>query len=104
MKPLQIVCLLILLLLSSACSNTSTTDERTAADHSLPADVISITKPLVGGQLYDEASFEGATLTSFDNAQDLQILDTSDVIFTKVRVRKEEKVYVGFIPKAILPE
>ncbi|TXK47433.1 hypothetical protein FVR03_09560 [Pontibacter qinzhouensis] len=89
----------------TGCSSQPIDDQTSAAGQKeLPKDVISVTRPLIGGQLYDEASFEGTTLTSFESSQELQILDTSDVIFTKVRVLKEEKEYTGFIPKAILPE
>ncbi|MFT2007146.1 hypothetical protein ACMA1I_00590 [Pontibacter sp. 13R65] len=105
MKSLLILYSVLFILLLTGCGGKSTDDQANTTNRKeLPADVISITKPLIGGQLYDEASFEGATITSFESSQDLQVIDTSDVIFTKVRVKKEEKEYVGFIPKAILPE
>jgi hypothetical protein len=70
----------------------------------LPDDVLSVTKPLIGGILYSEPDFNSPTITHFDTAQQVQLLDTADALFIKVRLSKNAETYTGYISKAILPE
>ncbi|WP_162428359.1 SH3 domain-containing protein [Pontibacter pudoricolor] len=70
----------------------------------LPDDVLSVTKPLIGGILYSEPDFNSPTIAHFDTAQQVQLLDTTDALFVKVRLSKNAETYTGYISKAILPE
>ncbi|MHC2993789.1 hypothetical protein OB13_20220, partial [Pontibacter sp. HJ8] len=70
----------------------------------LPADVIYATKPLISGEVYKTASFQGSSLTYFDTTQIIQVLDTADAVFVRARVQKDTAAYTGFVSKAILPE
>ncbi|SIT90389.1 hypothetical protein SAMN05444128_2279 [Pontibacter indicus] len=70
----------------------------------LPADVLYATRPLMGGEVYKTANFQGGSLVHFDTTQLIQVLDTTDVMFVKARVHLDTTAYTGFVSKAILPE
>ena len=74
------------------------------ASVSVPDDVLLVAKPLIAGELYSEPDFNSPTLTYFDTAQQVHLLDTSDALFVKVRLGKNAETYTGYISKAILPE
>lgn len=101
-----------LILAGTACqSNTEKQDtsEATIATETgmppvLPADVLSVTKPLIGGELYSKPDFDSPTLAHFDTAQQIQLLDTTGVMFLKVRIDKNAETFTGYISKAIIPE
>lgn len=70
----------------------------------LPADVLIVAKPLISGQLYSKPNFESASIASFDTTQQIYILDTTDAIFVKARIRKDTSSFTGYVSRAILPE
>ncbi|WP_222619655.1 MULTISPECIES: hypothetical protein [Pontibacter] len=89
--------------------NNPDTSEATIASETgkpvaLPTDVLLVTKPLIGGELYSKADFDSPTLTHFDTSQQIQLLDTTDVLFMKARLDKNSETFTGYISKAILPE
>lgn len=101
--------------LSIACTACQTevkkqdTSEATIASETgmppaLPADVLSVTKPLIGGELYSKPDFDSPTLAYFDTAQQIQLLDTTGVMFLKARIDKNAETFTGYISKAIVPE
>ncbi|WP_242921136.1 hypothetical protein [Pontibacter liquoris] len=85
-------------------SSEATEASETGATPPLEADVLLVTHPLINGQLYNSPSFEGVSLIHFDTAQQIQVLDTSNAIFIKARIRKDTIAYTGYVSKAILPE
>lgn len=70
----------------------------------LPADVMYSTKPLINGKLYSKPNFEASSVAYFDTTQQIYILDTSDDMFAKARIRQDTAHYTGYVPKTILPE
>ncbi|WP_276498696.1 hypothetical protein [Pontibacter litorisediminis] len=97
----------------SACSGR---DEHTHGEESatiasetgqptpLPPDVLYMVKPLIGGKLYSQPNFEANSVAYFDTTQQIHILDTSNTMFAKARIRQDTAQYTGFVPKTILPE
>ncbi len=88
------------------CSESTRTTENVRSENGqeLADDVLDVTKPLINGELYNEADFESISLTRFDTNQEIQVLDTTDAVFSRVRIKKETEEFVGFVAKAILPE
>lgn len=70
----------------------------------LPADAVGVTKALINGVLYTGPSFKATTITQFDTSQQLILLDTTDILFVRVRLFKDTTAYTGYVSKAILPE
>jgi hypothetical protein len=113
MTRLTLVSLLCTILLSTACREGSRAeqDESEAIINSetgklltLPSDAVGVTKALINGILYKDPSFRANTITLFDTSQQLFLLDTTDIIFVKVRLMKDTTAYTGYVSKAILPE
>jgi len=117
MLKLNISGLLFLLIMFSACRENNRTLEHDASQATiesetgitnattvLPPDAVGVTKALINGALYDAPSFEANEITRFDTSQPLFLLDTTDIIFVKVRLIKDSTRYTGFVSKAILPE
>ncbi|WP_051080632.1 hypothetical protein [Pontibacter roseus] len=82
----------------------TTVASETGAAIAYPADVIYATKPLISGEVYKTASFQGISLVHFDTTQVIQVLDTVDEVFVKARIQRDTAAYTGFVSKAILPE
>lgn len=72
--------------------------------YALPADVVATAKPLIGGILYSKPDFKSTTLVQFDTSQVIQLLDTSETMFFKARINRNQENYTGYISKAIIPE
>lgn len=87
-----------------ADESAATVASETGTDAALPADVIYTTRPLISGEVYKTASFQGHSLIHFDTTQIIQVLDTADAVFVRARVQKDTAAYIGFVSKAILPE
>lgn len=97
----------------NACSGGSSHEEgqeeaiiasETGQPTPLPADVIYSAKPLINGKMYDQPNFEANSVAYFDTAQQIHILDTSNIMFVKARIQKDTSSYTGYVPKTILPE
>ncbi|MBD1398123.1 hypothetical protein H9Q13_13190 [Pontibacter sp. JH31] len=114
MKTTLLTCLTAACLLGTSCNtergkmeadeSEATMASETGAASQLGPDVIYVTKPLIGGEVYKTASFQATSLVYFDTTQLIQVLDTLDAIFVKARVQKDTTMYTGFVSKAILPE
>lgn len=87
-------------------SSEATIDSETGEINAttLPADAVGVTKALINGVLYNGPSFKANAITRFDTSQQLILLDTTDIIFVKVRLFKDTTAYTGYVSKAILPE
>lgn len=85
-------------------STRTTGNIRSENGQELADDVLAVTKPLISGELYNRPDFESISLTRFDTSQEIQVLDTTDAVFSRVRIRKDTEELVGFVAKAILPE
>lgn len=70
----------------------------------LPSDVIYAAKPLISGKLYSQPDFKSRSIAYFDTAQQIYILDTSNAMFVKARIRQDTVQHTGYVPKTILPE
>lgn len=96
------------LLLLGACSGTDgqeqATDALSETATPLPPDAIYATRPLVSGKLYSSPDFKASTVVYFDTAQEVYVLDTTNIMFAKARIRKDTTSHTGYIPKTILPE
>ncbi|WP_114777432.1 hypothetical protein [Botryobacter ruber] len=97
------------IILFMSCRDNSTTgngasDNPTMQEADLPPDVLEMTKPLIKGRLYKEASLEQGTVINFDTSQQILVLDTTDALFVKARIVKDTSAYTGYVLKAILPE
>jgi hypothetical protein len=100
----------IAILLAGAACQTNTEEQDTAEETisseagTLPADVLSVTKPLINGQLYSKPDFDSPALAHFDTAQQIQLLDTTGMLFLRARIDKNKETFTGYISKAIIPE
>ncbi|HEY4649773.1 MAG TPA: hypothetical protein VIG72_00080 [Pontibacter sp.] len=98
----------------AACSSNTKDDEADSSEatiasetgqaYALPADVLATAKPLIGGSLYSKPDFESSSLVRFDTTQLIQLLDTTNVLFFKARINRNQENYTGYISKAIIPE
>jgi len=70
----------------------------------LPPDIIYAAKPLIHGKLYSQPDFEAIPIAYFDTTQQIYVLDTSNTMFVKARIRQDTVQYTGYVPKTILPE
>ena len=85
-------------------TSEATIASETGVPATMPADVLSVTKPLISGELYSKPDFDSPTLTRFDTTQQIQLLDTADTMFIKARIDKDAENFTGYVSKAILPE
>ncbi len=70
----------------------------------VPEDALYTAKALISGKLYARPSFDGTVLAYFDTSQQLYVIDTTESVFVKARLRQDTVTHTGYIPKAILPE
>lgn len=111
MKTILTLCALSVLTAISACNTERSGIETDGSDvtvasetGALASDVLYATRPLISGEVYKSASFQAFSLVHFDTTQLIQVLDTTDAIFVKARVKRDTTAYTGFVSKAILPE
>lgn len=113
MKTTALLCLFAIFIAAIGCSESKRTIESDSSEATVASetgsqivssDVIAVTKPLISGELYDRPSFEGTSLAHFGADQEIQVLDTADVLFIKARLYKDSQELIGFVAKAILPE
>ena len=69
----------------------------------LPPDIIYTARPLIHGKLYSQPNFEAVPVAYFDTTQQIYVLDTSNTMFAKARIRQDTVQYTGYVPKTILP-
>ncbi|RAU84032.1 hypothetical protein [Pontibacter arcticus] len=103
-KQLYLI-LLNALLVATGCQDKNHTSDTAQSINSekLPDDVIAAVKPLIHGNLYGTPDFEASIIASYDTLQTLYILDASDPLFVKARI-KQDSLLTGYIPKVILPD
>ncbi len=82
----------------------ATMASETGATPPLPDDVLEVTHSLVSGQLYSHPDFQSSAIAHFDTTQEIQVLDTTNNLFIKARLRKDTTDVTGFVSKTILPE
>ncbi|MCX2741251.1 hypothetical protein [Pontibacter anaerobius] len=110
MKNLYLITLAVFCL--SACSGSgdyaheeeATVASETGQPAPLPADVIYVARPLISGKLYSQPDFEAGAIAYFDTTQRIFVLDTSNAMFVKARIRQDTSQHTGFVPKTILPD
>jgi hypothetical protein len=112
MKASVLLSLFVVLTSVTGCRDRNTlerdTSDATVASETggqqFPADVITVTKPLINGEVYNRPSFDGSTVARFDTAQIIQVLDTTDALFIRARILQNREQHTGYVSKAILPE
>jgi hypothetical protein len=85
-------------------SSEATMASEIGTDIPRAADVMLVTQPLIGGELYTSPDFKSTALAQFDTAQHIHVIDTTHPIFVRARIKKENTTLTGYIPKTILPD
>lgn len=108
-RPLSIALVLLCFCACSGKEDHATEEEQaviaseTGIPLPLPPDIIYTVRPLIHGKLYSEPDFEAVPVAYFDTTQQIYVLDTSNTMFAKARIRQDTAQYTGYVPKTILP-